>query len=689
MAGKRKHDDKPGYGKLLDAWVAPDNAGEPIGVVATSFTFSPVFFEEECIGRFLQLESDPTEDGPVYLVEREEKLAQLACASALVDQHHCRGTRSLRWDLLPARMPRGLQHSKVSLLYWSNMVRLIIGSANLTEDGYRRNLEVFGVLDFHKGSQTPIDCLHETLRFLKIAGAYSSVSGATTPSLDRWNGLLARIQNDCSEWGLDHDSSRKQPATVTALFSGPKMTSLFDSLQSSWPDNHRPDVASACSPFFDPPEAENAPARRLWGLLRPRGEVDVEFHVAGEEIAGQNEVLLRAPASLLDAEPKRRSAATTTIYRITASDDRPLHAKGIWLENANWSLYSIGSSNFTSAGTGLSKHPNLEANLVYSINRDQIPRARRLLNEAFPESEQVDLESGIRWMPMKDEEEDGAAEQAILPACFGNAIYDCDDLQQARVTLEIITAPPAGWELLTDGDEKLFWGEQDWRSQHSPTECTIPWNHARPPAGFWVRWTASLAAAWWPVNVSSGGILPPPEELKNLPLEVLINILTSARPLHRVLRRYLKQHKTKPKDDDNITVIDPHKRVDTRQFLLQRTRRLSWALNSLRQRLERPVVTIEFLRWRLHGPVGVTALANALVREAKSEEEKAFLITELALELSRVKPARKPGCLPPDRHREEIATAILELTKLIPTAAPSTPKNLKRYMEHVFEEITK
>ena len=62
---KKRHEDKPGYGKLLDAWVAPDDAGDPVGCLATSFTFSPVFFEEECLGRFLQLESDPTEDGPV------------------------------------------------------------------------------------------------------------------------------------------------------------------------------------------------------------------------------------------------------------------------------------------------------------------------------------------------------------------------------------------------------------------------------------------------------------------------------------------------------------------------------------------------------------------------------------------------------------------------------------------------
>jgi hypothetical protein len=106
--GKRKRDIKPGYAKILNAWSAPDTAGDPVGCVATSFTFSPVFFEEECLGRFLRLETDPVEDGPLYLVEREEKLSQVACAAALVDQHHCQGSRSLRWDLLSARMPEVL-----------------------------------------------------------------------------------------------------------------------------------------------------------------------------------------------------------------------------------------------------------------------------------------------------------------------------------------------------------------------------------------------------------------------------------------------------------------------------------------------------------------------------------------------------------------------------------------------------
>ena len=140
---KRRKDEKPGYARLLDAWTPPPDAGEPLGCVATSFTFSSVFFEEDCLGRFVRLETDAAEDGAAFLVEREEKFSQLICAAALVDQRHARGSRSLRWDLLAARLPAGILHAKISLLLWTNTARLIVASANLTEDGYRRNHEVF------------------------------------------------------------------------------------------------------------------------------------------------------------------------------------------------------------------------------------------------------------------------------------------------------------------------------------------------------------------------------------------------------------------------------------------------------------------------------------------------------------------------------------------------------------------
>jgi hypothetical protein len=686
--GKKKHESKPGRGKLLDAWVAPDDAGEAVGCLATSFTFSPAFFEEECLARFLQLESDPAEDGPVYLVEREEKLAQLVCAAALVDQHHCRGNRSLRWDLLPARMPRGLQHAKVSLLSWSKLIRVVIASANLTDDGYRRNQEVFGIIDFHEDGESPLSCLTDTVRFLRRVAEHSKAStGTSSPALGRWNQLLDRALRDARAWGLADDEFSRSAVRVTAIFSGPGYPNLFESLRNLWPGGPPATHASVVSPFFDPPEVPNAAAEELWGLVRQRGEAKVAFHVSAEDIPGESAVLLHAPRSLLEAQPLRGSAATA-FYRVCLDQGRPLHAKGIWLEDERWAVYSIGSSNFTSAGTGLGQAPNTEANLVYIVDCNRDEKAGKSLETTFPDSETVDLAGDVRWSPLTGEGEDAVCDGVLLPKAFGEAVYDRDDQGRATITVTFVGEPPSGWELMPDGSEQPFFGEAQWLTRSRPASCRVDWDATRPPSGFWVRWTGSGGSAWWPINVFSGRALPPPEELADLPLEVLMNILTSSRPLHRVLQDYLRRRERVKAKDGEQTIVDPHKRVDTSSFLLQRTRRISWAFNALRERLERPVATVEILQWRLHGPVGVMAFVKALVREAQSAQEKAFLIAELALELARVEPTKTPGCLTTKQHKDEIQTVIAALKTLVPERTPDEPKNLRDYVESVFAKVS-
>jgi hypothetical protein len=101
--------------QLLEAWEPPEQAGEPIGCAATTFTFDPVFFEEHCLSRFLSLETDPREDGAAYLIEREEKLAVTKVA-VFVDRSNMDGSASPRWDVLPVTVPRGIFHPKISVL---------------------------------------------------------------------------------------------------------------------------------------------------------------------------------------------------------------------------------------------------------------------------------------------------------------------------------------------------------------------------------------------------------------------------------------------------------------------------------------------------------------------------------------------------------------------------------------------
>ena len=174
--------------------------------------------------------------------------------------------------------------------------------------------------------------------------------------------------------------------------------------------------------------------------------------------------------------------------------------------------------------------------------------------------------------------------------------------------------------------------------------------------------------------------LPPPAELIDLPLEVLIEILTSAKPLHLALQRWLKRQKGIGSDGPEV-LLDPHERVDTSTFLLQRTRRVSWALDALRTRLERPVASCEALDWRLRGPVGVQAISRAIVKEARSAEERTFLLAELMLELARVRPSEISGGLRSSEIKAGLCEMIAELRALLAVESLPNDPAFRAYLE--------
>jgi len=683
MSRAKSKDMPEGYGKLLEQWEAPEGAGDPVGCVATTFSFSPAFFEEECLSRFIKLETDAAEDGPLYLVEREEKLAQVVCAAVLVDQHNCKGTRSLRWDLHPARVNDGILHSKISLLCWADWIRLIVGSANLTEDGYRRNQEVFGVLDYHDGSESPKQVLTDAIVYLREL-MHASQTGEDNSAAKRWDAFLDRVQSKAAEWRESTGEHRRRQLSVSALLTGPGKADVFRQLGDIWPSGSPPHTAKVLSPFFDPPGAANRPADAIWKVVRKRGNAVVSYCLEMEEVPGEKSLLAMAPSTLVSVKPPRDSARVV-LRRVQTEPDRPLHAKELMFEDDRFALLMIGSSNFTSAGMGLGKTVNYEANLVYILDKNKRggDRGYKDLAKRFPESVAVD---SVRFGPACDDQ-DSPAETVLLPPDFKSATYRLRDENVGELVLEFGNDLPAQWQLFSE-DEKLLRDAAEWETAGRPSRWVVPWP-SLAPSGILVTWPDAQGKAWWPVNVESSSDLPPPEELKELPLEILINLLTSARPLHEVLRRYLRRH------DNGDTVVytsfkdaDPHKRVDTSGFLLQRTRRFSWALNSLRKRMERPVATEEcLLNWRIHGPVGVMAVANALKREARSTEESLFLVAELALELTRVNPEDAPGYLPASRVREVLLETARALCEGGDLRKGSINKNLQVYLNSVLALI--
>ncbi len=698
---KKAHANRSGKGKLLDAWSPPDDAGDPIGCVATSFTFSAAFFEEECLARFLSLEMDATEAPTAYLIEREERLSQVVCAAALVDQHHVRSTRSLRWDLLSARLPTGILHAKVSLLVWGRHVRLIVASANLTEAGYRLNHEVFAVLDYATGATASLPVLDEVIEFLRESVQLAMPSDSrSSPAVERWNQLLGQADALSREWGVETRPRAADQPHIFALLAGPQRDPVFEQIRKKRDDQSPLHSACVVSPFFDDATKHNQPAFQIWSLLKQRGGAVVQYHVTAEEVLGEDALRLHVP-DVRGAKPDNRELLEIEFKQLQLEDDRPLHAKCLWFENERTILHVMGSGNFTSAGLGIGRVKNVEANLCFEVHRERQPKSAAALADAWLPLAEFPVDMQPSFAPRPDDEDDpSGAEDVPLPTAFVEAIYSLDNQQRGQ--LDFVFDPtandwPTAWVLCIEDSGEQFVSEDQWHAAGSPSTWRVAWQRERPPSGFEVVGSVGTGRSWWPVNVQSSLALPPPSELKDLPLEVLIEILTSAVPLYQIIDKW-RERLTRQAGAAIATELDPHRRVDTSGFLLQRTRRVSWALNALRERLEQPLSSEQALHWRLRGPVGVQALAKAIGREAKSITERQFLLAELTLELHRVQlPPEAPSSLPTATIRAAIREVIVELRQMISDNVGDSPEldihgaseraAVMGYVETVFKKV--
>ena len=279
------------------------------------------------------------------------------------------------------------------------------------------------------------------------------------------------------------------------------------------------------------------------------------------------------------------------------------------------------------------------------------------------------------------------AGEILLPAEFGEATFACGSGEKGFVELTFQGSPPPGWKLLHEDKEEVVFTETHWRSQRRPLQVRLEWREDRPPSAFRVKWHDGAGEAWWPVNARDAASLPPPSELRNLSLDALIEILTSARPLHQVMRRWL-QRRNDGASEGESPQLDPHKRVDTSGFLIQRTRRISWALAALRERLAQPVPSREALNWRLHGPHGVMALVNAIGQEDRPEQEKCFLLAEIAVELARVIPRHALGCLQRRQVSAALRECVREIRSRILVKTLGKFPELRSYVKRAFKEAS-
>jgi hypothetical protein len=651
--------------------------------VATTYTFDAAFFETECLGRFVGIESDPVEDGPVYLVEREERLAQVFSA-VLVDDAHVPRARSLRWHLLPVRVPRGgVFHAKVSLLAWDQRVRVIVSSANLSEPGYRTNYENAAVLDFGPDSALPGELLNSVLDFLEGCRRFSSqnTGGKDAGPQPALAAFLNRVRETATGWpGRERPRGSESASFLPVLPGGP---ALFDQVRDQLWWGAGPSMARIVSPFFNTGDGSRHLVDRLVGVMGVQGERHLHFITSGHRLP-DSIVELDLPSALQKPWGRRRRHSFSLVTEATSEGEvRPLHAKSLWLQGGDQAVYVVGSSNFTMSGMGIGPGPvNIEANVAYSLPDIRRPFARKT-EQTYPPYEPLDA-SQLDLRFVQEVEETTADPEAYtpLPAEFGEALFEPDQ-GGGRLLLHVSGAPPS-FEVMAEGTPIM--SRVSWENAGGPCPEEIEWTESRPPSALEVRWEnrdGESHVSLWPVNATDTSRLPPPSELRDLPLEVLLEILTSASPLHIVYQRLRRREDRAAGDGWEGIDIDPHKKVDTRNFLVRRVRRVSRALEGLRVRLERPAFHLDALQWRLHGPVGPLQLARRLAEE--EDEGAAFMIAEVALTVARADWTATEQRIGAPEVRHEVASVMAELRDL--ALQHPAPDNLSRYVRHSLAQV--
>lgn len=672
MGRKRRESNE--HRKPLNLWTAPPHAGPPVACLATTFEFDAEFFEADCLGRFLSMENDPTDSDAVgYLIEREEKLAETAIC-VMVDRSRATSKESLRWDVLPIMVRSGIQHSKVSLLVWSNVVRVVIGSGNLTEAGYRKNLEVFGCLEVSKEAGGAAEFVSQTINFLEALLERGVGSGDRAGPKRRAIEIIATVRKLIRDWP---EAAPTKNLSVAPVFVGLGKP-LIEQLRELWPSPLKPRRVDVLSPFFDD-DPQSAPLiPQTLSLLSQRGEAGISFHVAGDE-SQDGRIRMKAPATLLKAVPAKWEIELSRVLPIQDGEEdvRPLHAKMLELSSDDCGLRLIGSSNFTTAGFRAGTSPgNLEANLVYIIRGEE--EARTLFG-VWPTEDELDpVDEAIIWDPIKNDADDEGS-GSRLPMCFREALF----FPEATPHLLLVLGKtlPADWSVLVaDGSVLVsaatvanFLRPNAVDGDATEVEIVVPWP-SPPPFVLTVRCMTEAGAltADWPVNVSNPDQLAPPDELRALSLSELILVLGSTRPIHEAVRQIVKLRVKGETGDD--AALDPHQRVRTETFLLQRLKRVSLALEGLKQRLERPAAHAAAFRWRLFGPIGPRALLHALQREASREGELDFFVAELALALKRVD-LRKAclGGLPVEQAEPLLKQCIREVADAVSLGSRTSP----------------
>ncbi|MEX2215955.1 MAG: hypothetical protein WD768_17720 [Phycisphaeraceae bacterium] len=418
--------------RLLDCYLPPGEGFVLESLVATTYQVDFEFVEEDLLAVAFGVRS-PVSRHWAFRSELERKL-QKAEVTVMYDLGGCgkRARLSPRIDAIPI-VSRKL-HSKISLLMWvresgaekdktERRMRLIVGSANLTRQGFRHNYECVASVDFGGRNTSPRLLLTVAIGLVKQIAAETNVTQLARQ--------LAAFTKQTALLPVGATEAEDPVALVAA-------SDVVQIVRDSWTaiSAKAPETVTVVSPFW--PEGSSA-AEALAGLFRQLGPPkNMELVCRGERSADGKEWLpvfdsalaieikkrlgtglcLRAalPGSALqDSSPPAVDIGDETEEEafknslgsgsnVSSDIQRALHAKMILLDGTEGSVIYTGSSNCTRRGLSLGGPSNFEAGFVYRLSPSQRKRLTGLLEFAGPAIE-VHANSAPATVHPTDEDE--------------------------------------------------------------------------------------------------------------------------------------------------------------------------------------------------------------------------------------------------------------------------------------------
>lgn len=384
--------------RLLELW-APPPGHRLLSVVATTYECQADFVEEEILPIALDLKTPPAR-GRDFRLELERALEPVEVTIFLHSDRYTPGQRrSPRIDLVPILERRAPKlHAKVSLLrfvpdgatgFEPQIVRLIIGSANLTSAGYRDNIEVAIALDDSPGADpVVVTAVRDAVEWLSTAlGQLSEQArrqlrdmqavflarptpvrrdGLRLVGLPRAGGLMSVLRDAATDaahtltlvspfWPAGDEPSDVVTALTAAGHGAPKRVRLVGAANVDAEGVVRPVMPAALLASFlaKGVTVEVAAADPKHGCVVKDGEQedDDEFGALA---------------------PKRSRPFA----------HRALHAKLLIFEGEKVTRLAMGSFNLTRKGLGLHGVGNTEAGLVWTLPTKASGALRDLLGYA-------------------------------------------------------------------------------------------------------------------------------------------------------------------------------------------------------------------------------------------------------------------------------------------------------------------